>query len=49
MFYANVSDEAQLPNIDYIKAFSSYLLSHGMTQQQLDPLALVHALTVPNP
>ena len=46
MFYANVSDEAQLPNIDYAKAFSSYLLSHGMTQQQLD--ALVHALTVPN-
>lgn len=47
MFYANVSDEAQLPNIDYAKAFSSYLLSHGMTQQQLD--ALIHALTVPNP
>ena len=47
MFYAKVSDEAQLPNIDYAKAFSSYLLSHGMTQQQLD--ALVHALTVPNP
>ena len=46
MFYANVSDEAQLPNIDYAKAFSSYLLSHVMTQQQLD--ALVHALTVPN-
>jgi hypothetical protein len=47
MFYANVSDEAQLPNIDYAKAFSSYLLSHGMAQQQLD--ALIHALTVPNP
>ena len=47
MFYANVSDEAQLPNIDYAKAFSSYLLSHGMSQQQLD--ALIHALTVPNP
>ena len=47
MFYANVSDESQLPNIDYAKAFSSYLLSHGMTQQQLD--ALIHALTVPNP
>ena len=46
MFYANVSDEAQLPNIDYAKAFSSYLLSHGMTQQQLD--ALIHVLTVPN-
>lgn len=47
MYYANVSDETQLPNIDYAKAFSSYLLSHGMTQLQLD--ALVHALTVPNP
>ena len=47
MHYANVSDESQLPNIDYAKAFSSYLLSHGMTQQQLD--ALIHALTVPNP
>ncbi len=47
MFYANVSDKAQLPNIDYAKAFSSYLLSHGMSQQQLD--ALIHALTVPNP
>ena len=47
MFYANVSDESQLPNIDYAKAFSSYLLSHGMSQQQLD--ALIHALTVPNP
>ena len=47
MFYANVSDESQLPNIDYAKAFSSYLLTHGMSQQQLD--ALIHALTVPNP
>ena len=47
MHYANVSDESQLPNIDYAKAFSSYLLSHGMSQQQLD--ALIHALTVPNP
>ena len=47
MFYANVSNESQLPNIDYAKAFSSYLLTHGMSQQQLD--ALIHALTVPNP
>ena len=46
MHYANVIDESQLPNIDYAKAFSSYLLSHGMSQQQLD--ALIHALTVPN-
>ena len=43
MHYANVSDEAQLPNVDYSKAFANYLLSHGMTQQQLD--ALIQALT----
>lgn len=46
MYYAGVDDESQLPNIDYEKAFSGYLLSHGMSQQQLD--ALVQALTVPN-
>ena len=44
MFYANVSEEAQLPGVDYSKAFANYLLSHGMSQQQLD--ALVQALTV---
>jgi len=44
MYYAGVSDEAQLANIDYAKAFSDYLLSHGMSQQQLD--ALVQALTM---
>ena len=38
MFYAGVSDEAQLPNVDYVKAFSDYLLSHGMSRQQLDAL-----------
>ena len=43
MHYASVSDEAQLPNVDYAKAFASYLLSHGMSQQQLD--ALVQTLT----
>jgi len=43
MFYAGVSDEAQLPAVDYTKAFANYFLSHGMTQQQLD--ALVKALT----
>ena len=43
MHYANVQDEAQLPATDYAKAFSSYLLSHGMTQEQLN--ALVKALT----
>ena len=41
MFYAGVSDEAQLPNVDYAKAFSDYLLSHGMSQQQLDTLVQV--------
>ena len=43
MYYADVDDEAKLPNIDYAKAFSDYLLAHGMSQQQLD--ALVQALT----
>lgn len=43
MHYAGVEDEAQLPNVDYAKAFSSYLLSHGMTQQELDNL--IEALT----
>ncbi|MCR4920515.1 MAG: tyrosine-protein phosphatase [Bacteroidaceae bacterium] len=47
MFYAGVSDEAQLPDVDYAKAFSSYLLSHGMSQQQLD--ALIQALTATKP
>jgi protein tyrosine/serine phosphatase len=47
MYYAGVSDEAQLPSVDYAQAFSNYLLSHGMSQQQLD--ALIHALTVSNP
>ena len=37
-------DESLLPDIDYAKAFSDYLLSHGMTLQQID--ALVQALTV---
>lgn len=36
-------DEAQLPNVDYQQAFSAFLLSHGMSHQQLD--ALIHALT----
>lgn len=43
MYYAGVSDETQLPGVDYAKAFSSYLLSHGMSQQQLD--ALIRALS----
>ena len=47
MYYAGVSNEAQLPSVDYAQAFSNYLLSHGMSQQQLD--TLIHALTVSNP
>ncbi len=43
MHYTGVTDETQLPKVDYAKAFSSYLLAHGMSQQQLD--ALVQALT----
>ena len=46
MHYTGVYDEAQLPNVDYAKAFSNYLLSHGMSQQQLD--ALVKVLTTAN-
>ena len=42
MYYAGVTDEALLPDVDYAKAFSDYLLTHGMTPQQLD--ALVQAL-----
>ena len=45
MFYAGIDDEAQLPDVDYAKAFSDYLLSHGMTRQELD--ALIQVLTVP--
>lgn len=43
MFYADIDDEAQLPNIDYAKAFSDFLLSHGMSRQELD--ALIQVLT----
>ena len=38
-----IDDESQLSTIDYAKAFSAYLLSHGMTQSQID--ALILALT----
>ena len=47
LHYADVTDEALLPSIDYAKAFAAYLLSHGMSQQQLD--ALVQVLTSPLP
>ena len=43
MYYAGIDDESQLSAIDYAKAFSAYLLSHGMTQSQID--ALILALT----
>ena len=45
MHYAGVDDESQLPDIDYSQAFSDYLLSHGMNQQQVN--ALVQVLTTP--
>ena len=44
MFYAGVDDEAQLPYVDYAEAFSNYLLSHGMSPQQLEDL--IQVLTV---
>ena len=43
MYYAGISDEAQLPDVDYAKAFANFLLAHGMSQQRLD--ALVQVLT----
>ena len=45
MYYAGVDDESQLPGVDYAQAFSSYLLSHGLSRQQLD--ALIQALENP--
>jgi hypothetical protein len=45
MHYAGVSDEAALPNVDYAKAFASYLVSHGMSQQQVE--LLIRALVTP--
>jgi hypothetical protein len=44
MYYAGVDDESQLPYVDYAKAFSDYLLSHGMTRQELD--ALIQAFSL---
>lgn len=43
MYYAGVTDEALLPDVDYAQAFYDYLLTHGMSSQQID--ALVQALT----
>ena len=45
MYYAGVDDEAQLPNVDYANAFSNYLLTHGMSSQQVNDL--IQALTAP--
>lgn len=43
MFYAGIDDELQLPRVDFATAFADYLLTHGMTRQELD--ALIQALT----
>ena len=43
MFYAGISDETLLPDVDFAQAFTSFLLTHGMSQDQID--ALVSALT----
>ena len=38
MYYAGVNDESKLPDVDYAESFSAYLLSHGMSEEQLDAL-----------
>jgi len=43
MFYAGISDETQLPDIDFAQAFTNFLLTHGMSQDQIN--ALISALT----
>lgn len=43
MHYAGVSDETQLPQIDFATKFSDFLLSHGMSRGQL--AALIQVLT----
>ncbi len=45
-YYAGV-EESMLPDVDYTKAFSNFLLTHGMTQDEIN--ALIAALTTPNP
>jgi len=35
MYYAGLSDESQLPGTDFAKAFSDFLLSHGMDREIL--------------
>lgn len=46
MYYAGVDDESLLPAVDYAKAFSNYLLTHGMSPEQLN--ALIQILTTSN-
>ncbi len=43
MYYAGVDDETLLPDVNYAETFGTFMLEHGMTQQQLD--ALLQALT----
>lgn len=43
MFYAGISDETLLPDVDFAQAFTNFLLTHGMSQDQID--ALVSTLT----
>ena len=43
MFYAGISDETLLPDIDFAQAFTNFLLTHGMSQDQIN--ALISALT----
>ena len=44
MHYAGVSQESDLSKVDFSKAFSSYLLSHGMAHNELNKL--INALTL---
>ena len=43
MFYAGISDETLLPDVDFAQAFANFLLTHGMSQDQIN--ALISALT----
>jgi hypothetical protein len=43
MYYAGITNEDELPDVDYADAFSRFLLAHGMSRQQLD--ALIKALS----
>ena len=43
MFYAGISDETLLPDVDFAQAFANFLLTNGMSQDQIN--ALISALT----